>query len=135
MSVSTRASGFARQWPAAAMATSLVAAANTSSEPLRGVISIMCIGLAVYQWTIYRRGQRFSLPGFVLLTLTMVSLWLGLNVIRYYTYRRHSMGILGWHGLVIRTQELLMWPILCAVLIVTLWAIIDLAHWIAGRVS
>jgi hypothetical protein len=117
------------------MATSLVAAANTSSEPLRGVISIMCIGLAVYQWTIYRRGQRFSLPGFVLLTLTMVSLWLGLNVIRYYTYPRHSMGILGWHGLVIRTQELLMWPILCAVLIVTLWAIIDLAHWIARRVS
>jgi glucan phosphoethanolaminetransferase (alkaline phosphatase superfamily) len=114
---------------------SLRLAANTSSEPIRGVISIACIALAVYQWTIYRRRQRFSLPGFVLLTLTMVSLWLGLNVIRDYTYPRHSMEILQWYGLVVRTQELLIWPILGGVLVVTIWTTLRLAHWLAARVS
>ena len=137
MSVPPKVSGFLRYWPLVTIvvALGLVAKGYVLSESLRGVISIACIGLAVYQWTNYRTRQRFSLAGFVLLTLTMISVWLGLNVLRAYTYPRHSMEILRWHGLVVRAQELLMWPILGAVLIVTLWAIINLAHWIAGRVS
>lgn len=137
MTVSPKASGFMQYWPSATTVVTLglVAKGYVLSELLRGVISIACIALAVCQWKIYRRRQRFSLPGFALLALTMVSIWLGLNVIRYYTYPGHSMEILRWYGLVVRTQELLIWPILGCVLVVTLWAILNLAHWIAGQVS
>lgn len=45
------------------------------------------------------------------------------------------MEILRWYGLVVRFQGVLMWSILGAVLVVSLWAIIHVAHWIAGQVS
>jgi hypothetical protein len=124
-------------WPLVTIvaALGLVAKGYLLSDPLRGIISVLCVGLAVYQWTIYRKRQRFSLPGLVLLTLAMVSIWLALNVLRDYTYPRHSMEILRWYGLVVRLQGVLMWSILGAVLVVSLWAIIHVAHWIAGQVS
>jgi hypothetical protein len=136
VSVSPKVSRFV-YWPSVTIvvALGLIAKGYVLSEPLRGVISIACIGLAVYQWTIYRRRQRFSLAGLVSLTLAMVSLWLGLNVVRYYTYPGHSMEILRWYGFVVHVQALLMWPILCSVLVVILWSVIYLAHLIANRAS
>jgi hypothetical protein len=137
MSGSSKAAGFVRYWPLITIlvALGLVAEGYVQSEPLRGVISIACTGLAVYQWTIYTKRQEFSLPGLVLLTLATVSIWLALNVVRHYTYPRHSMEILRWYGLVVRVQAVMMWSIVVAVLVVSLWVIIKLAHWIESRVS
>jgi hypothetical protein len=80
-------------WPLVTIvaALGLVAKGYVLSDSLRGIISLLCVGLAVYQWTIYRKRRRFSLPGLVLLALAMVSIWLALNVLRDFRVDRRCL--------------------------------------------
>ncbi len=127
-----------RYWPSAAIvaALGLVAKGYVLFEPLRGALAILCVGLAFYQWKTLGRRQRFSLPGLVLLTLLMVSVWMGLGVVRNYTYPADSLRqTLPLYGAVVRAQGLLIWPILGGVLVITIWTIFRVAHWLAARIS
>jgi len=66
----------------------------------------------------------------------MISGWVLLSVIRNYTYPRDLFReLLPIYGVVVRLQEFLIWAIVSAVLIVTIWAIVRLAHWIVVRAS
>ena len=127
-----------RYWPSVALVAvlGLVAEGYVRFEVFRGMLAIVCIVLAIYQWKILRRKQRFSLPELVLLTLLMVSVWMGLGVVRNYTYPTDSVRqMLPLYGAVVRAQRYLIWPILGGVLVVTIWTIVRVAHWLAERVS
>ena len=100
------------------------------------MLAIVCIVLAIYQWKILRRTQRLSLPGLLLLTLVMVSLWIGLSVIRFYTYPTDSVRhMLPLYGVVVRAQRLLIWPVVASVFVVTIWTIVRVSRWLSSRAS
>ncbi len=125
-------------WPTVAIvvALGLVAKGYVWLEVLRGMLAIVCIVLAIYQWKILRRKQRFSLPGLLLLTLVMASLWMGLSVIRLYTYPTDSLRqLLPLYGVVVRIQRLLFWSVIASVFVVTIWTIVRISRWLASRPS
>jgi hypothetical protein len=77
-------------WTVSAAILILGSAGLVGSEPWRAFASFLCIALLIHYWFVQRKRIR-SLPRLVFLTLVLslpalTSLWLGLNVIRYYSY-------------------------------------------------
>lgn len=106
------------------------------SEIVRAVVAVGCIGLMVYQWLTYRKtisGSNFILLSLVIAGVTLASLWLALNVVRFYTYDPESGRTWAWHSLVIRIQTPLAWVVGLLVVIVFVWALLLLARWLSGK--
>jgi hypothetical protein len=129
-----------RHWPMlVAIAAWLVLAgvpAFFQSEIVRAVVAVGCICLMVYQWLIYRKtisGSNFMLLSLVVAGFTLASLWLALNVARFYTYDPEIDLAWAAHTLVIRIQTPLAWIVGLLVVIVSVWALLLLARWLSRK--
>ena len=90
----------------------------------------------VFQWFLYRRnvrGANFAFLSLVVFGFALASLWLVLNVVRFYTYNPESGRIWAWHTAIVRVQTPLVWLIAILVVIVFVWALLLLTHWAIGR--
>ncbi len=87
----------------------LVLSGMLLSEPGRAVASVLCMALLMQSWVTQRRYAK-SRERLVLLTLALgipalASLWLGLNVLRFYSYAPESRAHL--YSAVVRLQEII----------------------------
>lgn len=90
----------------------LLLAGLVHSEIIRAVLGVGCTALMVYQWLIYRktnRGPQLLFLSLVTAGLGLSSVWLGLNVLRFYTYDPESHQLWAWHVLMIRVQANIQW--------------------------
>jgi hypothetical protein len=115
----------------------LVVSGVLSSEPGRAVASVLCMLLLIQSWIIQRRYAR-SRERLVLLSLALslpalAALWLGLNVLRVYSYDPESSAQL--YSAVLEIQKVVQNLALAVGLVVFFWAIVDLSRFLAGRVS
>jgi hypothetical protein len=115
----------------------LVVSGILLSEPGRAVASVLCILLLIQSWVIQRKYAR-SRERLVLLSLALslpalAALWLGLNVLRFYSYNPESPAQV--YSAVVRIQEVVQNLALAVGLVVLFWAIVDLSCFLAGRIS
>lgn len=113
----------------------LLFSGHLASEVLREVLAIACIALMLKQWQVYRRsasGGRFVFLSLVVIGLTLASLWLGLNVVRFYTYDGDG-GHGRIYGLVVGIQEYLVWTTGALLIIVASWVVLYLAIWFSRK--
>ena len=115
----------------------LVASGILVSEPGRAVASILCILLLIESWVVQRKyarsRERLVLLSLVLSLPALAALWLGLNVLRFYSYDPESLAQL--YSAVVRTQEVVQNLALAVGLVVIFWTIVDLSCFLAGRIS
>lgn len=105
------------------------------SEIVRAIIAVGCFALMIYQWIAYRRTYRGSKLVFVSLIVggfALSSIWLALNVVRFYTYGHESDSLGMLYSLVVRVQNALIWPIGALVIAVCGRAILGLARWLVS---
>jgi len=108
------------------------------SEIVRAVTAVGCFALMIYQWMAYRKTYRGSTLVFVSLIVAgfaLASIWLALNVARYYAYGHESENLGMLYSTVVRVQGILIWPIGVLVMIVCVWAIVGFSRWLVARVS
>jgi len=115
----------------------LVVSGILLSEPGRAVASVLCILLLIQSWVIQRKYAR-SRERLVLLSLALslpalAALWLGLNVLRFYSYNPESPAQV--YSAVVHIQEVVQNLALAVGLVVLFWAIVDLSCFLAGRIS
>lgn len=129
----------ARSWSLIAVVAifGLVASGILGSEPGRAVASVLCMALLVQSWVMQRRCAR-TREGLVLLTLALslpafASLWLGLNVLRFYFYAPESRTQL-YPG-VVRLQQMIQSVAYVIGLVVVFWTIVELSCFLAERIS
>jgi hypothetical protein len=106
-----------------------------ASEVLREVLAIACIALMMYQWQVYRRsasGVRFVFLSLVVVGLILASLWLALNVVRFYTYDGDG-GPGRIHSLVVGVQEYLVWTTVALLIVVASWVVVYFAIWFSRK--
>ena len=138
MSESHQPNRFMRHWPLLAALSILLCAANLRSEIVRAVAAVGCFSLMIYQSLIGRRtwsGARFVFLSLIAGNVGLVSVWLALNVVRFYTYAPESERIWSWHELVICVQNSLLWGIAAVAVIVSVWALLHFARWVMMQVS
>jgi hypothetical protein len=121
--------GLLLHWPILAAICFLPLAGGLRSEPLRAVFAVACVALAVYQFFLYRTkgvATRYISLSLIVLGFAIASVWLALNVVRYYTYdpvSQHSI-----YTSVVGTQEILLWPMGVVLVLVCIWGPVDLVR-------
>ena len=98
-------------------------------EILRAALAVACIALMLRQWKVYRRsasGARFVFLSLVVAGLTLASLWLALNVVRFYTYDGESGGL---YGFVVHIQDGVVWVTVALLIVVAAWVVVYFARW------
>jgi hypothetical protein len=107
------------------------------SEPGRAFASILCLALLVQSWFAQRRyfsdSRKLVLLTLVLSLPALASTWLGLNVIRFYSYPGDEESKV--YSEVIRLQSGIEWFAVAVALVTGLWLVYELAHWLAARLS
>ena len=105
------------------------------SEVLRAILAVVCIASMLWQWLRYRkteRGAHFIFLSLMVAGFTLASVWLLLNVARFYTYDGES-GRSHVYPKVVSTQDELVWLICVLMVVVSIWALFEFAHWVSGR--
>jgi len=106
-------------------------------EVPRAVLSVACIVLLVHSWFMQRRYvQRKWRLVFWTLFLSLVALgplWLGLNVIRAYSYPENWKTDVALYENICYVQDIVEQLAKVLGIVVVLWVIIDLARWLAKR--
>lgn len=115
----------------------LVLSSILRSEPARAVASVLCMTLVVQSW-IEQLKYTKSRERLVLFTLALslpalASLWLGLNVMRFYSYAPESRAPL--YSAVVRLQAIIQNVAYAIGLVVLFWSIVELSCFLAKRVS
>lgn len=121
--------GLLLHWPILAAMCFLPLAVVLRSERLRAVFAVGCFGLLIYQSFLYRRagtGLRYLSLSLIVIWAGLACVWLGLNVIRYYTYDPFSEHSI--FTTVISAQDALLWPIRVLAVLVCVWAPIDVVR-------
>ena len=137
--MSTTSRALARFWSVAAVIVilGLVPFGFLGSEPRRAFASILCVALLIHSWFMQRRfirtPQRLVLLTLVLCLPALASLWLGLNVIRFYSYAPESEASV--YSAVIRLQVVIEWCTATVGAVVVFWTIVELARWLVNRIS
>jgi hypothetical protein len=131
---------FVQHWPLVAVGTAwlLLFAGFLGSEIVRASVAIGGIALMVYQWRTYRKtsnGAQLVFLSLIVAGFGLASVWLALNVVRFYTYNPESAHLWAWHMLVIRVQDALIWGIGALVVTVSLWTLLQFAQWFGRRMS
>jgi hypothetical protein len=106
------------------------------SEIVRALLAVGCTGLMIFQWLIYRktdRGTQLLFLSLVVTALGLSSVWLGLNVVRFYTYDPESPQTWAWHKLIAHVQEIIEWTVVALVSVVFLWGLLLVARWLNRR--
>lgn len=107
------------------------------SEPGRAAASVLCMILVLQSWFTQRRYTK-SRERLVLFTLALglpalASLWLGLNVVRFYSYAPESRANLD--SAVVRLQTIIGNVAYAVGLVVFFWTIVELSCFLAKRIS
>jgi hypothetical protein len=129
----------ARSWSVIAVAAvfGLVVSGSLVSEPGRAVASVLCVALVIQSWVMQRRfartRERLFLFTLALSLPALASLWLGLNVLRFYSYAPESGAQL--YSTVVRLQEVIQSVAYAIGLVVFFWTIVELSCFLADRVS
>jgi hypothetical protein len=127
----------ARSWSVVAVGAIFALILYTQSEPTRAVASVICIGLLIQSWFMQRRyarsAHRLWLLSLALCVPALASVWLGLNVVRFYSYPGDSESKV--YLVVTRLQSGIEWCGAALATVVVLWAIFELAHSLAKRIS
>lgn len=101
------------------------------SDIVRAALAAGCTGLMIFQWLIYRkteRGMRLLFLSLLVTTLGLSSVWLGLNVVRVYTYDPESPQIWARHMLIVDAQEIIQWTVVALATVVSLWGLLLVAR-------
>ncbi len=129
----------ARSWSLIAVVAifGLVVSGILLSEPGRAVASVLSLALVIQSWVMQRKYAR-TRERLVLLTLALslpalASLWLGLNVLRFYSYAPESRAQL--YSSVVRLQEMIQSVAYAIGLVVVFWTIVELSCFLAERIS
>ena len=107
------------------------------SEPGRAVGSVVCLALVAQSWFAQRRFVR-SRERLVLMTLALslpafASLWLGLNVLRFYSYAPESRAYT--YTAVVTLQRIIEISAYAVGMVVMLWTTGELGSFLAKRIS
>ena len=107
------------------------------SESGHALASVLSIALLIHAW-LKQRTYIKTWHGLVLSTLVLglpalACTWLGLNVIRFYSYAPDAGHNIYWF--VVQTQDIIVWSGKAVMVIVVLWSIFELAFWLGKRVS
>lgn len=115
----------------------LVASGTLLSEPVRAIASVVCLGLVIQSWFAQRRcvrnRERFALATLALSLPAFASLWLGLNVLRFYSYSPESQASI--YTAVISLQKVVGISAYVVGMVVILWTIGELASFLGKRIS
>jgi hypothetical protein len=137
---------FDRYWSlAAAIILPIVVESIVSFEKYEemswAVLSAVCMALLVHSWFMNRRYTQSKWRlAFWTLFLSLVAfgpIWLGLNVIRFYSYDSQWISTLWYHnlyGCVVELQDAIILLAEVLGIAVALWVIVDLVRWLAKRV-
>jgi hypothetical protein len=137
--MSKTSQALARCWSVTAVIVilGLVLLGFLRSELGHGFASILCLALLTHSWLIQRSytrtSQRLVFLTLVLCLPALASFWLGLNVIRFYSYDPEPGPDV--YTVVILLQNIIEWCTAAVGVAVLLWAIVELARWLAKRVS
>ena len=101
-------------------------------EAIRLTLSIGTIALLAFQWILYRKstdGRHFAFLTATLVALSLPTVWLAINVIRFYTYNasvEHTDSVeASIHWLAIRIQDGLIWVGLMAFVVAMVLGVSD----------
>jgi hypothetical protein len=100
-------------------------------------LAVGSIALILYQWLTYRKttsGALFVFLSLIVAANGLASVWLALNVVRFYTYNPDSEQAWAWHMVVVRIQVALVWGRGAIVVAVFLCALLLFARWLGRRV-
>lgn len=133
----TPVSILARSWSGVLAIVALLIPFVWHSEPGRAVLALACLGLVLQSWLVQRKFTR-SRGNLALWTLglslpALAYLWLGLNVLRFYSYNGDAPSTT--YFVVARLQAMIE---ICAVAVgtvVTLWTVGEFAAFLARRIS
>jgi len=130
---------FARSWSLVAVFAifGLVVSGVLVSEPARAVSSVLCIALLIQSWIMQRRyartHERLAFLSVALCLPALASIWLGLNVLRFYSYTGGAPTLT--YSTVVRLQGIILGVAYAAALVVGFWGIVELSCWLAERIS
>ena len=131
---------FVRQWPLIVAITAWILVAQVPaffrSEIIRGALAVGCLGLMVYQWSLYRKmasGANLSFLSLIAAGFALASIWLGLNVARFYTYDPENAYTWAWHLGMARVQTVVAYALLLVVALVAVWMIFLIISWLNRR--
>lgn len=108
------------------------------SEVVRSFVAVGCFALMIYQWVAHRRtysGSKLVFCSLIVAGFVLASIWLALNLFRFYTYGHESDNLGMLYFSVVRAQGVLIWPIGGLVLVVCVWAMLGFARWLVRRAS
>jgi len=106
-------------------------------EVARAVLSVACIALLVHSWFMQRRyAQRKWRLVFWTLFLSLVALgplWLGLNVIRAYSYPENWKTDIALYENICYLQDIVEQLAKVLGIAVFLWVLVDFVRWLVKR--
>jgi len=127
----------ARSWSLLLAIVSLFIPLVLLSEPGRGVVALSCFGLIVHSWFVQRKYTKsreyIALWTLALSLPALASLWLGLNVLRFYFYNGDSPRTT--YFIVTRLQAMIEFGAPAIAMVVTFWTVGELAAFLARRIS
>lgn len=107
------------------------------SEPGRAVASVVCLGLVIQSWLTQRRyvksRERLVLVALALSLPALASVWLGLNVLRFYSY--DPVSDISVYSVVVRLQAIIEGVAYAIGLVVFFWTIVEISCFLAERIS
>jgi hypothetical protein len=107
------------------------------SEPGRAVASVTCLALVIQSWFTQRRyvksRERLVLVALVLSLPALASVWLGLNVLRFYSY--DPVSDFSVYSTVVRLQAMIEGVVYANGLVVFFWTIVEISCFLAERIS
>jgi hypothetical protein len=107
------------------------------SEPGRAVASVVCLALVMQSWSTQRRyvksRERLVLVALALSLPALASVWLGLNVLRFYSY--DPVWDISVYSTVVRLQAIIEGVAYAIGLVVFFWAIVEISCFLAERIS
>lgn len=107
------------------------------SEPGRAVASVVCLGLVIQSWLTQRRyvkrRERLILVALALSLPALASVWLGLNVLRFYSY--DPVSDISVYSVVVRLQAIIEGVAYAIGLVVFFWTIVEISCFLAERIS
>ena len=129
----------ARSWSVVAVLAifGLVVSGVLVSESARAMASVLCMALLIQSWIMQRRyartHERLAFLTVALCLPALASIWLGLNLLRFYSYAGDSPT--QTYSTVLHLQGIILSVAYAVALVVAFWAIVELSCSLAERIS
>jgi hypothetical protein len=115
----------------------LVISGAIRSEPGRAAAAVLSFGLVVQSWFAQRRYAKsrstLALLSLILSLPALGSVWLGLNVLRFYSYAPESRAPV--YSTAVRLQEIIVNCAIAIGIIVFFWSIAEVAKFLGKAIS